>query len=206
MLTDEQRRSLNRNEYEKEKHYTDLLKGQLSKLLDIRRWATGGQGIGKKLQFEGIDAVSSKYGNIDFKFDEYKGDFAFIELNSYNNPVNNGFAGNSVKKTKYVVWVKLETGKVYVVPIDKIKDIAERCKKVGYTGRNAHAKGRDGGSNGILWNLNKLAVAQKVDINQDDVVVLKNAPGNAYKDEDELKEKEAKEAIRMWLKESEQSS
>lgn len=194
MLTDEQRQSLNNNEYAKETHYTGLLKEQLSKLLDIKRWA-----VSKKHQFAGIDAVSSKYGNIDFKFDEYKGDFAFIELNSYNNPVNNGFAGNSAKRTDYVVWVKLETGKVYVVPINKIKDIAERCKKVGYTGRNAHAKGRDGGSNGILWNLNKLAVAQKININQDDIVVLKNAPGNAYKDEDELIQKEA---FLMWQREA----
>lgn len=186
MLTDEQRQSLNRNEYEKEKHYTKALKEQLSKLLDIRRWA-----VSEKPQFAGIDAVSSKYGNIDFKFDEYKGDFAFIELNSYNNPVNNGFAAKSAKRTDNVVWVKLETGDVYVVPITKIKEIAERCRKVDYKGRNAHAKGRDGGSNGILWNLKKLAVAQKININANDVVVLKNAPGNAYKDEEELIQKEA---------------
>jgi hypothetical protein len=197
MLTTEQREPLTNNEYDKEKYYTQLLKEQLSKLLDIKRWA-----VSKKHQFAGIDAVSSKYKNIDFKFDEYKGDFAFIELNSYNNPVNNGFAGNSVKQTDYVVWVKLETGKVYVVSINKIKDIAERCKKVDYKGRNAHAKGRDGGSNGILWNLNKLAVAERININLDDVVGLKNAPGNAYKDEDELIQKEA---FLMWQKDFEQS-
>lgn len=193
MLTDEQRLALNYNEYDKEKYYTELLKPQLSKLLDIKRWA-----ISKKHQFAGIDAISSKFGNIDFKFDEYKGDFAFIELNSYNNPVNNGFAGQSPKSTDYVIWVKLETGDVYAVKISKIKEIAERCKKVDYKGRKARAKGRDGGSDGILWNLKKLAVAQKIDINVEDVIVLKNAPGNAYRDEEELQQKEA---FLIWQKE-----
>lgn len=193
MLTDEQRWLLNSNEYDKEKYYTALLKEQLSSLLDIKRW-----GVSKMHQFAGIDAKSSKFGYIDFKFDEYKGDFAFIELNSYNNPVNNGFAGQSTKLTDYVVWVKLETGSIYVVPIRKIKEIAKRCKRADYKGRAARAKGRDGGSNGILWNLKKLADAQKINVDEEDIIVLKNAPGNAYRDEEELQQKEA---FLIWQKE-----